>query len=419
MLDPAAPAYRRFADLLESNGYTPLPVSDVAELRQEASRSGQAQGAAALVDVRWLEDAFVDPSMPVILLDAEPTIQRAVQAIKAGAEDYLAMDVPDAELLGALQSALAGLPADAADGSFPMTGNSPPMKALFDSISKVAPTESTVLITGESGTGKELVARAIHASSGRRQAPLIALNCATVPDDLIEAELFGHDGEESGGLVAAAEGGTLFLDEIGELPQKVQSRLLQALEADQDVRLISATHRDLEGLVANGQFRDDLYYRLKVVSLDVPPLKDRGDDVLLLADAILSRTAEKLGKHGLSFTEETREDLLRYAWPGNVRELENAIQRAVILCDGQFIDTRLLAIDLPQPDDTEAAAGPSPDQTLEDYFVSFVTAHQDHMTEIELAKKLGISRKSLWERRQRLNIPRKKTKKRGRRRDVS
>jgi two-component system response regulator HydG len=411
MLDPALPVYERLAALLEQNGFTAVRVADLDEFRREADRC-----AAAIVDVRWQRDSLTDPSTPVIILDGSPTIRAAVAAVKAGAADYLPLDAPDGELIEAVQTAAAA--ANAGDGIFPMVGSSPPMQALFDSIAKVAVTESTVLITGESGTGKELVARAIHAAGKRRHAPLISLNCTTVPDDLIEAELFGHPGEESRGLLAAAEGGTLFLDEVGELPPAVQSRLLRALETEQNVRLISATHRDLEKLVASGQFRDDLYYRLKVVSLTVPPLRERGDDVLLLADAVLSRTAEKLGKRNLSFTRETREDILRYPWPGNVRELENAIQRAVILCDDQSIDTRLLAIELPQEAELEAGAA-SPDQTLEDYFVSFVTAHQDSMTEIELAKKLGISRKSLWERRQRLNIPRKKTKKRGRRRDVS
>jgi DNA-binding NtrC family response regulator len=355
----------------------------------------------------------------VIILDQEPSIRTAVNAIKAGAAEYLAMDADDAQVLEAVESALLTRISDPPISRVPMVGVSPPMKSLFDNISKVAPTDSTVLISGESGTGKELVARALHASSERRYAPLIALNCATVPDALIESELFGQPGEEFGGLLAAAAGGTLFLDEVGELPPVVQSRLLQALEGVQDARLISATHRDLAGLVANGQFRDDLYYRLKVVSLKVPPLRERGDDILLLADAILARTMEKLGKSELSFADQTRDDLRKYSWPGNVRELENAIQRAVILTDGDPIETHLLAIEIPREPDTAPAPATSPDQTIEDYFVSFVTAHQDTMTETELAEKLGISRKSLWERRQRLNIPRKKTRKRGTRRDVS
>jgi DNA-binding NtrC family response regulator len=414
LLDPELPACRRISGLLEANGHTALQVSDTAELREKASH-----GDVVVADAGHLADSLFDRSIPVIILDQEPSIRTAVNAIKAGAAEYLAMDADDAQVLEAVESALLTRISDPPISRVPMVGVSPPMKSLFDNISKVAPTDSTVLISGESGTGKELVARARHASSERRYAPLIALNCATVPDALIESELFGQPGEEFGGLLAAAAGGTLFLDEVGELPPVVQSRLLQALEGVQDARLISATHRDLAGLVANGQFRDDLYYRLKVVSLKVPPLRERGDDILLLADAILARTMEKLGKSELSFADQTRDDLRKYSWPGNVRELENAIQRAVILTDGDPIETHLLAIEIPREPDTAPAPATSPDQTIEDYFVSFVTAHQDTMTETELAEKLGISRKSLWERRQRLNIPRKKTRKRGTRRDVS
>ncbi len=414
VLDPESPELQRIADLLESRGYQPVPLADVASLDQQES-----QHAVILCDFQRLQ-ALGDPTMPVVVVDPQPTYRSAVVAVRTGAADYLPSDTPDGELIEAFERIFTEARDPGTDtGSFPMVGACPAMQSLFDSISKVAATDSSVVITGESGTGKELVARALHADSPRRYAPLISMNCATVPDDLIEAELFGHPGEESRGLLAAANGGTLFLDEIGELPMAAQLRLLEALESHFDVRLISASHRDLEDLVASGQFRSDLYYRLKVVSLAVPPLRDRADDVHLLADDILARTMTKLGKSELRFSDQTREDMRRYPWPGNVRELENAIQRAVILCDGDTIDTALLAIELPQQRGPEQPVPASPDQTIEDYFVSFVTTHQDSMTETELAAKLGISRKSLWERRQRLNIPRKKTKKRGRRRDLS
>jgi DNA-binding NtrC family response regulator len=208
------------------------------------------------------------------------------------------------------------------------------------------------------------------------------------------------------------------LDEIGELPLEVQGRLLQVLAGSRaDVRLIAATHRDLQALIDSQQFRQDLYYRLKVVSLDIPPLRERGEDILPLAEDILTRTSARLGKNPPSFNDDAKQSLVEYHWPGNVRELENAIERAVILGE-EVITTALLAIE-PNIPKAASAAGPAPDQTMEDYFVSFVTAHQDQLTETELAERLGISRKSLWERRQRLNIPRKKTRKRGPRRDVS
>jgi DNA-binding NtrC family response regulator len=414
VLEPPPPHVRRIVSVLESEGFQTVPVQDVMTLDQHAG-----EVAVTVCDAGRVRDARLVCGVPVLAVADQPSLKAAVAAIKAGASDYLPGDVPTPELLNSVSRALAEHSAAPLTDAFPMVGMSPPMAKLFDNIAKVAPTDSTVLICGESGTGKELVARAIHAASRRRYAPLISLNCATLPADLIETELFGRPGDGASGLLRAAEGGTLFLDEIGELPPSAQSQLLKTLSDAPDLRLITATQRDLEPLVEKGQFRSDLYYRLKVVALYVPPLRERGDDIQLLADAILDRTQAKLGKSGLAFADETREDMRRYPWPGNVRELENAIQRAAILSDGGPIDTAGLAIELPRESSAEPGPTAAPDQTIEDYFVSFVTAHQDHMTETELAEKLGISRKSLWERRQRLNIPRKKTKKRGRRRDVS
>ncbi len=413
VLVPESPDSQRISGLLEAEGYAPIPVSDPAALPLEATTA-----AAVVCDRSRMDEVLATLVRPVVVLDREPDIRSAVTSIKAGASDYLPADCGGRELADALGRAMAECRTQL-DVTYAMIGASTTMQSLVDSIAKAAPTGSTVLITGESGTGKELVARALHSGSARRGAPMISLNCATVPADQIEAELFGKPGDEPGGLVEAARGGTLFLDEVGELPAAAQSRLLRALDSNPDVRLIAASHRDLQGLVGTGQFRKDLYYRLKVVALHVPPLRDRGDDVLLLAEEMLDRTMQKLGKKGLYFADAALEDLRRYSWPGNVRELENAIQRAVILSDGGAIETSMLAIEPPRTDVAEAAKPVTPDQTIEDYFVSFVTAHQDSMTETELAAKLGISRKSLWERRQRLNIPRKKTKKRGLRRDVT
>jgi DNA-binding NtrC family response regulator len=376
--------------------------------------------------------------MPVVLVDQVGDARRAVDAMKRGASDYIVAPFESDELVAAVEHAKSRL-AKSTLGPLNMVGASEPMLHLFELIAKVAPTDSTVLIEGESGTGKELVARALHAASLRRQAPLITLNCATIPAQLIESELFGHPTNDSAdiqpsarrGLLEAADGGTLFLDEIGELPAEVQARLLRVLQDGElrefgstvarpvNVRLITATHRDLRQLITSDQFRGDLYYRLNVVNLPIAPLRQRGDDVLKLADAILSRTAERLSKPCSGFTQAAQAALLDYAWPGNVRELANAIERAVILCSGGEIDADLLAIDS-TPTAPLDASPPATDQTsLEDYFVSFVNANQEQLTETELAQRLGISRKSLWERRQRLNIPRKKTKKRGPRRDNS
>ena len=336
---------------------------------------------------------------------------------------------------------ISGKGSAAAEGEIGIIGSCAAMQDLYGKIRKVAPTESNVLIQGESGTGKELVARALHNLSKRAKAPLISVNCAAIPETLIESELFGHEkgaftGASAGraGLVEAADGGTLFLDEIGELPLEAQARLLRVLQEGEirrvgsvqsqkvDVRLIAATHRDLKTLAKTGQFREDLYYRLHVIALKLPPLRERGADVVEIAQSFLTRQSERMGRDNMRFAHDAEQAIRHYPWPGNVRELENAIERSVILCEGSDISAELLGIDI-ELDDLEdgdfteqslqqGSSGnhePTEDLSLEDYFQHFVLEHQDHMTETELARKLGISRKCLWERRQRLGIPRRKS----------
>jgi DNA-binding NtrC family response regulator len=310
-----------------------------------------------------------------------------------------------------------------------MLGKCAAMLTLFEQIAKVAPTDTNVLIQGESGTGKELVAKAIHVSSKQSKANMISLNCAAIPDSLIESELFGHEkGAFTGatsrrlGLVEAADGGTLFLDEIGELPLEAQARLLRVLQEGEvrrvgsvetikvKVRLVAATHRDLKSLAKTGGFREDLYYRLNVVKLTLPPLRERRSDLEELSQHFLRLNCEKLGKPCLSFSEESRRLIESYHWPGNIRELENAIERAVILCEEPVISPDLLSIELDvsliEPTDEQ-----NPEElSLEDYFLKFVQENQDQMTETELSQKLGISRKALWQKRQKHNIPREKSR---------
>lgn len=391
-------------------------------------------------------DSFVETglaqlceSATILVISDNPTIHAAVSSIRQGAIDYLESSADTQSIVAAIE--LARTHSVVARHSnidqFPMVGSSPAMQQLKAGIAKVAPTDSTVLITGQSGTGKELVARALHAGSTRAGAPLISINCATVPHNLIEAELFGLEQYDAAtqshrGLIEAAEGGTLFLDEIAELPSSAQARLLRVLQgenrklgsadtAQANVRIIAATHRNLNELTRSGHFREDLFYRLNVVSFDIPPLSERHQDVQEIAEWLLQRTSVRLNKSALSFSADAEQAMQNYHWPGNVRELENAIERAVILSDNDTpISQTLLAIE-PTKANAGAAERPTdPDQTsLEDYFVSFVLDNQDQYTETELAEKLGISRKSLWERRQRLNIPRRKTRKRGPRRDMS
>jgi DNA-binding NtrC family response regulator len=297
------------------------------------------------------------------------------------------------------------------------------MREVGGRIARAAPTDATVLVRGESGTGKELVARALHAGSPRRDGPFVAVNCAAIPDGLIESELFGHEkgaftgaANTTAGLVEAASGGTLFLDEIGELPAAAQARVLRFLQESEvrrvgstrsrrvDVRVVAATHRDLVRMIASGGFREDLYYRLHVLEIVLPPLRERGDDILALADHLLQRAATRLGRIDLVLTAEARQAIGAHHWPGNVRELDNALERAAILCDTGRITAELLALD--PPPGAEPVAPPASGESLEDYFRRFVRDHEGELSETELARRLGISRKALWERRQRLRLPR-------------
>ncbi len=392
---------------------------------------------------------------PVLIMTSYASLRSAVDAMKLGAVDYIAKPFDHDEMMLAVQRILKeralvrlnqALKQEVAK-VHPTTGiigSCVPMQDLFKKINKVAPTDATVLILGESGTGKELVARAIHEQSQRADAPMISVNCAAIPETLIESELFGHEkGAFTGatsvrqGLVEAADGGTLFLDEIGELPLEAQARLLRVLQESEirrvgsvqskkvNVRLVAATHRNLKELAQKGDFREDLYYRLNVVELKLPPLRERGNDVVELAEKLLQRACEKLNRSQLKFSAQCLMDIRTYQWPGNVRELENAVERAVILNDGEDITAESMALDL-NPDrqiaetmmasleQTGTSSGNShtppaaSELSLDDYFQHFVLENEDKMTETELAQKLGISRKSLWERRQRLGIPRKK-----------
>lgn len=302
-----------------------------------------------------------------------------------------------------------------------LIGQCPPMRELLARIDKVAPTDATVLILGESGTGKDLVAQALHEQSRRAARPFVAVNCAAIPEQRVECELFGYASDGSRpqpGLVQQADGGTLFLDEVGELPAAAQARLLRVIQGGEcintnagqrplDVRILAATHRDLRQLVQAKAFRSDLYFRLRVIELRLPPLRERGDDVHELARFLLARSCRAMGRSVPRLSREALEALRHYAWPGNVRELANAIERSVILDEADLITPELLAIDhqvLPPADfvRTEVDALLS----LEEYFRRFVLTHQGSMTETELAGRLGISRKALWERRQRLGLPR-------------
>lgn len=396
--------------------------------------------------------------VPVLIMTSYASLRSAVDAMKLGAVDYIAKPFDHDEMIQAVERILAmrtdtddaandtheDLPEPVPSSETGIIGSCEPMQLLFRKIAKVAPTDATVLIQGESGTGKELVAKAIHNQSRRADKPLISVNCAAIPETLIESELFGHEkGAFTGataqrqGLVEAADGGTLFLDEIGELPLEAQARLLRVLQEGEirrvgsvqsqkvNIRLVAATHRNLKELSSQGEFREDLYYRLNVMELHLPPLRDRGEDVIEIAVAMLARACEKMAQAPMRFNDASLKAIRDYHWPGNVRELENAVERSVILAESDEVEPDLLGIEV-SPDryisdsmrnslvednpyqPTDQNDEQQGDLSLDDYFVHFVLENEASMTETELAKKLGISRKSLWERRQRLGIPRKK-----------
>jgi len=327
------------------------------------------------------------PGTPeVIVMTAFATIDAAVAAVKAGAYDYLAKPFEPDDLVLTIDRALErralrrrAVAAEAAlqrlQGSGDMLGDSPPMREVRRLIDRVANLDVTVLVTGESGTGKEVVARAIHRGSHRAHGPFVAVNCGAIPANLIESELFGHargafTGAASAraGLFEEASGGTLLLDEIGELPADMQvklNRVLQertcrrigeARERSVDARVVAATHRPLEHLIADERFREDLYFRLAVYPIELPPLRRRGDDILLLARHFLEAAATRFGRTITGFTPEASRALCAHDWPGNIRQLRNVVERAVILCETDVV----ARLDLPStPSGTGAAEGHS------------------------------------------------------------
>ncbi|NVJ07090.1 sigma-54-dependent Fis family transcriptional regulator [Myxococcus sp. AM001] len=318
----------------------------------------------------------IRPDVEVVLMTAYGTVETAVAAMKDGAYDFITKPLKRHALVKAIQKALekralvaenqslkAKLAEMSAAGGRAMVGQSPAFRAMLDTIRQAAPSTATVLLLGESGTGKELAARSVHEFSQRVRGPFVAVNCGALPENILEAELFGVERGAFTGAVARREGrferahgGTLFLDEVGEMPLPAQVKLLRALAEGEierlggtqtvrvDVRLVAATNKDLQKEVAEGRFREDLYYRLNVVELRVPALASRREDIPLLADAFLRRFAAKNGKVLRGFSQEALGVLENYAWPGNVRELEHAVERAVVLARGEVLE----ASDLPE-----------------------------------------------------------------------
>jgi DNA-binding NtrC family response regulator len=426
--------------LLERNDYRVAEAGSV----EEAKKLPLKNFDLIISDVRLPGDpgtTIIDVAapIPVLIMTSYASIRSAVDAMKQGAIDYIAKPFDHDELLMVVERVIQQdrqqrqqeVLKSEVEKSYPvhgMIGECPAMVDVFRRIDKVAPTDATVLILGESGTGKELVARALHERSLRSQSPFVVFNCAALPEQQVEAELFGQQDERSSGrsgLLAKAQGGTLFMDQVGELSLAAQARLLRVLQGDDytaheqsnqhrsDIRIIAATHQDLRKLVQQQSFRSDLYFRLRVVEMTLPPLRERGNDIKALAKFLLCKSCNQLNRPALTLSRSALDAIRRYHWPGNVRELANTIERAIILCEEKTITPELLAIDHHISSGQSKLDNTSDNLSLEEYFRHFVLDNQDHMTETELAKKLGISRKALWERRQRFGIPREKRGKKG------
>jgi two-component system NtrC family response regulator len=404
------------------------PAVTLLDLGLPPHPNSPEEGFAVLSEILALE-----PLAKVIVVSGQGDKQNALRAVGAGAYDFLCKPVDMDELSLVLQRCvyLAELEQEyraMQDGTRAsvfedMLGASPQMQAVFDFIRKVAPTSAPVLILGDSGTGKELVAQALHRRSAQTGGPFVAINCNSIPENLLESELFGHEkGAFTGadrqriGHIETAAGGTLFLDEIGELPASVQVKLLRFLqekcfqrvggrqEIHSDARVLAATNRNLQESVASGKFREDLYFRLAVVVVKVPPLRDRGGDILQVAKAFLHNYGGEYAKPGLTFAPDSLQALSLHRWPGNVRELRNRVQRAVIMADGKRVTARDLEL-------TDALSALRP-QTLKEARESVeremvqdaLRRHKGKVTAAAL--ELGVSRPTLYELMEKLGIAR-------------
>jgi len=371
----------------------------------------------------------ISPDIPIVIMTAYASVNTAVDALKSGAYDYLTkpLDIDELKILTAKALRHFQLEREnlflkerlAAQFDFSkIIGRCEPMMKLYETLSLVAPSDATVLILGESGTGKELVANAIHQNSLRKNNPFIKVNCAALPETLLESELFGHEkGAFTGAAVqkkgrfAHAHTGTIFLDEIAEMSSTIQVKILRVLQEQEfeplgssktvkvDIRIIAATSRNLEKEIEKGHFREDLYYRINVVAVEIPPLRSRRDDIHLLADYFLQKYAEKNKKMIKGFTPRTIDLLMRHNWPGNVRELENAVERSVILTREEIISPEYLpdTIKVLDIDDSEDSIGFSAGQSLKEVEKQMIlrTLEDTGGNRTHAADILGISRRTL------------------------
>lgn len=389
-------------------------------------RMVKVSGIEALARIKAL-----NPAIPVIIMTAYSSIESAVEALKKGAYDYLTKPLDFDKLRLTIERAVEHLRLKEENRLLKeslgehfdrrnIIGQSPSMVRLLETVAQVAPSEATVLITGESGTGKGLIAGSIHFNSPRKDGPFIKTNCAAITETLLESELFGHEkGAFTGaerrkeGRFVQADGGSLFLDEVSEMSPSMQVKLLQVLQEREivrvggetivpvDVRLIAATNKDLEELIRDGRFREDLYYRLNVVRLEIPPLRERREDIPLLAQHFLEMFTTKNQKPIKGLTPRALDQLIRYDWPGNVRELMNAMERGVVLARSEYLDEEVLpfaaASQAPSGEISTTSAKPPAETTLEQVEKATIlqTLEAAGGNKSEAARRLGITRKTL------------------------
>ncbi|MBN2341886.1 MAG: sigma-54-dependent Fis family transcriptional regulator [Deltaproteobacteria bacterium] len=385
---------------------------------------------ASCVHSRW-------PELPVLVITSYGSMETAVATLRAGASDFITKPI-ELELLiislnraletRRLKNELASLKSMLSNADSPpgFIGESPKMKSLFSLVSKTAATDVTVLITGESGTGKEVVAQTIHQQSSRKGGPFVAINCTALPEQLLESELFGHvkgaftdARDDHSGLLQRAHGGTLFLDEIGDMPVGLQGKLLRVLEQKTfrpvgaareiafDARIMSATNSDLAAAVAEKRFREDLYYRLNVLHIELPPLRERGRDVLLLAQFFVEQLGKRMGRDITGIHHDAAKKILTYPWPGNVRELKNCIERALALCESDQITTADLPariVDSKEIHVVLSTENPSNLITLEELERNYIQKVLATLggNKAQASKVLGIERKSLYRKLERM-----------------
>lgn len=404
------------------------PAVVLLDLGMPPMPAGPEEGMATLTEI-----LAIDPRARVVILSGQSDRKNALRAVHEGAHDFLVKPPEIEELkvvvkraaeMARMDREILAMKSSLGDGTFEgMIGSSPQITAVFESIRKVASSQAPVLLLGESGVGKEMMARAIHNRSGRPDGPFVPINCGAIPESLLESELFGHEkGSFTGahaqrlGRIESASGGTLFLDELGDIPLPLQVKLLRFLqeqkiervggrkEIEVDTRVVAATHVDLKRAIHEGKFREDLFYRVAVISIRIPALRDRTGDITLLAQSFLHRYTANTDRAGLRFSPSCLRSIEQHSWPGNVRELENRVRRAVIMAEGNTV----------KPSDLELSSNPSPsggrtlrearDELERDMIEEALRRHDGKIS--PAASDLGISRPTFYELMERLGIRR-------------